>query len=216
MQVLATLFFTNIACTGNTTSYSGHGTYDYMAFDGDRLWRYQNESEAIDYTLVVEKADAIYDSNTGTETATFVYSKEEPVEALGSVTWISGLLDGIGITSYTTADDQETIFETPIIFTKNRMTPGATVTTETDGVVFTGTMHGIEECPNQWNTTEVWECLHFSLSVDLDDHPYPFVGDYWKANGWGVSRLLVGTGNWSAESDWVLTYANCKYDGVDC
>ena len=78
MQLLATLFLTNFACTGNTTTYSGHGTYDYLAFDGDRVWRYQNESENVDYTLVVETLES--SSVDGVETITFEYSKEDPQE----------------------------------------------------------------------------------------------------------------------------------------
>ena len=214
MQLLTTLFLTNFACTGNTTSYSGHGTYDYLAFDGDRVWRYQNESENVDYTLVVETLES--SSVDGVETITFEYSKEDPQELLGSITWQSGLLEGIGIQKYSTADGEEVIFDELVVFAQNRMVPGASVTTETNGSVFTSTMNGVEQCPNEWNTNEVWECLHFTVTVDSESHSYPFVGDFWMANGWGASRLNIPQGSWGAEGTWVLTYAECSYDGVPC
>ena len=214
MQLFTSIFLMNFACTGNTTSYSGHGTYDYLAFDGDRLWRYQSESADIDYTLVVEKAEST--TSDGVETTTFIYSKEDPQEDLGSVTWVSGLIEGIGITQYTTASGEEVVFDSTVVFAQNRMIPGGSVVTETNGVVFTATMHGVEDCPNEWNTNEVWECLHFELSVDNNEQDFPFIGDFWNANGWGTSRFSTAFGPWAADSDWVLTFADCKYDGVDC
>jgi hypothetical protein len=214
MQVLATLFFINFACTGNTTSYSGHSTYDYMAFDGDRQWRYQNESESVDYTLIIETLES--DSVDGVETITFEYSKEDPQELLGSITWVSGLLEGIGISKYSTASGEEVVFDEVIVFAQNRMVPGGTVSSETNGSVFTATMHGVEECANEWNTSEVWDCLHFTMAVDSDTHSFPFVGDFWMANGWGPSRINIPQGSWGTDGTWVLTYAECSYDGVPC
>ena len=49
MTLLTLLFACGTVPDGPT--YSGFGTYDYLAFDGERSWKYQTEAEGVDYTL---------------------------------------------------------------------------------------------------------------------------------------------------------------------
>lgn len=198
------LFLLNLACTVPGPSYSGHGTYSYLAFDGERSWKYENEST--DYNLVVEKT--AYNITDGIETITFEYSKEDPQELLGSVTWISGITDGIGIQSYDTGDG-EIELDNPVIFAKTRMVPGEVVSSSANGFNFESVLNGVETCPNSWNTAEEdWECLYFTLSADQDGHGFPFVGDFWMANGWGPSRFMTTEGPWATDTEWVLLGAS--------
>ena len=199
-----TLLLWLFGCQVPGPSYSGHGTYDYLAFDGERVWKYQSDDPETTYTLVVEKTD--YIETDGLETITFEYSTEDPQQLLGSITWESGGINGTGITEYSIGDEITT-FETMIGFANNRMVGGDTIETQTDGVTFTTTMLGLEPCPNNW-TTDDWECLHFTLEVDQADHNFPFVGDYWMANGWGASRFNTPTGAWGAAEDWILIGAD--------
>ena len=80
-----TLLLWLFACQVPGPSYSGHGTYNYLAFDGERVWKYQSEDPEATYTLVVEKTD--YLKANGLETITFEYSTEDPQQLLGSITW---------------------------------------------------------------------------------------------------------------------------------
>ena len=194
------LFLLNFACTTtNPYGYSGFSVYDYLAFDGDRAWTYQSESE--DYTLVVEKYPSTFID--GIETATFEYSKEDPYEALGSVTWQSGSTDGIGIESYSLGGEKIELDEF-VVFAKTRMADGDTVESSANDVNFTGIFNGQENCPNDWGTETDWVCLYFSLSAEQEGHGIPFVGDYWMANGWGASRFKTNEGPWASDEEWVL------------
>ena len=135
------LFLLNFACTTpNPYGYSGFSVYDYIAFDGDRVWTYQSDSE--DYTLVVEKYASTF--TDGVETAIFEYSKEDPYEDLGSVTWKSGATNGIGISSYSIGDE-EIELDDFVIFSKTRMTDGDTVESSANGVNFSGLFNGTRE-----------------------------------------------------------------------
>ena len=197
MNLFALLF----ACTvPDGPSYSGHGTYDYLAFDGERTWKYQSEDTETPYTLVVEKTDYAY--SDGLESITFEYSTEDPQALLGSVTWESGGINGSGITGYSVGGDSVT-FDTMVGFANHRMVSGDTVETTSNGATFTSTMLGLEPCPNNWSSDD-WECLYFSLEVDQAEHNFPFIGEYWMANGWGASRFNVATGAWGSGADWVL------------
>jgi hypothetical protein len=199
-----TLLMWLFACQVPGPSYSGHGTYDYLAFDGERVWKYQSEDPETTFTLVVEKTD--YLETEGLETITFEYSTEDPQQLLGSITWESGGINGTGITAYT-VDDEEITFDTMIGFANNRMVGGDFIDTQTNGATFTSTMLGLEPCPNNWSSDE-WECLHFNLTVDQADHSFPFIGDYWMANGWGASRLNIPSGAWGSTEDWILIGAD--------
>ncbi len=197
MTLIALLF----ACTvPDGPSYSGHGTYDYLAFDGERTWKYQSEDPETTFTLVVEKTN--YSYADGIENITFEYSTEDPQALLGSVSWESGGINGSGITGYSVGDE-EVIFDTMIGFAAHRMVSGDTIETTTNGVTFTSTMLGLESCQNNWSPDD-WECLHFTLEVDQADHDFPFVGDYWMANGWGASIFNTPTGAWGSSNDWIL------------
>lgn len=197
MTLIALLF----ACTvPDGPTYSGHGTYDYLAFDGDRTWKYQSVDESTPYTLVVEKT--AYEYTDGMEYITFEYSTEDPQQLLGSVSWAAGGINGSGITGYS-LNDEEVEFDTLIGFAAHRMVSGDTVETTTNGVTFTSTMLGLEPCPNNWSPDD-WECLHFSLEADQTDQDFPFLGDYWMANGWGASRFNAPTGAWGSAEDWIL------------
>lgn len=197
-MTLLTLLFACGTVPGPT--YSGHGTYDYLAFDGERTWKYQTEAEDINYTLVVEKT--AYEYLDGMEYITFEYSTEDPQALLGSVSWEAGGINGSGISGYTLGDE-EVIFDTVVGFANHRMVSGDMVETTTNGATFTSTLLGLEPCQNNWSPDD-WECLHFSLTVDQADHNFPFVGDYWMANGWGPSIFNVPTGAWGASDDWIL------------
>jgi hypothetical protein len=83
------------------------------------------------------------------------------------------------------------------------MIPDDMIETSTNGATFTSTFIGLEMCPNNW-TTDEWECLHFVVTVDQAEHNYPFVGEYWLANGWGASRFLAEKGSWASAAEWVL------------
>ena len=202
------LLLTLWGCTTPGPSYSGHGTYDYLAFDGERTWKYETLDEANPYTLVVEKV--AYSSTDGIEEVTMEYSTQDPQQLLGSISWTAGNYAGSGFTGYT-IDDEEVIFDNTVIFAKNRMVGGTEVVTETNGMVFTSTLVGLEPCQNNWSSEE-WECLHFSVSVDQEDHQVPFVGDWWMANGWGPSIFNVQSGPWAATEDWVLLGAEWAND----
>lgn len=189
-----------MACQVPGPTYSGHGTYDYFAFDGSRTWKYQSEDENTPYTLVVEKTD--YNYADGIETITFEYSTEDPQALLGSITWTTGGIIGTSISSYSTSEE-EIVFDTPVTIAENRMIPDDIVETSTNGATFTSTFTGLEMCPNNW-TTDEWECLHFVVTVDQAEHNYPFVGEYWLANGWGASRFIAEKGSWASAAEWVL------------
>jgi len=206
MTLLAFLF----ACTvPDGPSYSGHGTYDYLAFEGAYTWKYQSDDPETAYTLVVETTD--YQYVDGMEYITFEYGSEDPQQLFGSVSWESGGINGSAITGYT-MNDEEVVFDTPVGFAAHRMVTGDTVETTTNGVTFTSTMLGLVPCQNNWSPDD-WECLHFSLTVDQADHNFPFVGDYWMANGWGASIFTVGNGAWGSAEDWVLIGAQWDPEG---
>lgn len=203
-----TLFAFLLACGNpNGLSYSGHSTYDYFGFDGERVWKYQSEDPETPYTLVVEKTDYLFAD--GTETVTFEYSTEDPQELLGSVTWSSNTISGTGIAGYMVGDE-EVSFDETIILATSKMVTGAVTETVTNGVTFTSTMVGEEPCQNNWSADE-WECLHFILEASEGD--YPFLGDYWLANGWGVSIFNVDGGAWRSAEDWVLIGATWEPEG---
>ena len=199
MQIL---FLLNFACTVPSPSYSGHGTYSYMAFDGERSWQYQNESE--DYSLIVEKTD--YDLTDGVETITFEYSKKDPQEYLGSITWSAGTAEGIGIVAYATASE-EIELDSMLIFAKTRMIPGDIIESTSNGNGFEASLVGVETVSNNWSA-EDWETLHFEVNATTEGTGVPLIGDFWMANGWGPSRFTVSEGPWASEGDWVLSQAN--------
>lgn len=203
------LFLLNLACTTPGPGYSGFGTYDYFAFDGERLWTYNlaSEDEEDVEKISVEKLPPEFDDD-GTERATFEYFIDDPYELLGSLTWVSGSVAGIGIESYTIGegdDLEEVVFDNIAVFAENRMAPGDVVESTVNGITISSTLNGVEECPNDWATgDEVWECLHFTVSASQENTGFPFLGDYWLANGYGPSRFQVTEGPWAKDRLWVL------------
>ena len=87
------LFLTLLACDGPSTAYTGHNTYEYMALDGTRTWKYSNES--LPYDMTVEKIDS--QKVDDVEIITLEYSKFDPQELLGAIKWSSDSLEGIQI-----------------------------------------------------------------------------------------------------------------------
>lgn len=198
------LLITLFACGGPSTSYTGHNTYEYVALDGTRTWKYTNESMGFD--MVVEKIDTQKIDNV--EIITLEYSKFDPQELLGSIKWSSDSLEGILIHGYETTNGGMD-FEEPVLIAEYRMVPGEIVTTTTDGVTFTSTFEGVETCPNDWITDgDDWNCLKFTVEDDGAASTFPFVGEWWFANTWGASRFVSPNGPFGSSSPWVLSQAS--------
>ena len=135
------------------------------------------------------------------EYITFEYSTEDPQALLGSVSWEAGGINGSGISGYTLGDE-EVVFDTVVGFANHRMVSGDTVETTTNGATL------LLQC-SVWNLVktigrQMIGSAYIFLTVDLADHSFPFVGDYWMANGWGASIFNVPTGAWGASDDWIL------------
>lgn len=200
------LFLLNLGCTGDGYGYSGFGTLDYFAFEGERQWTYSLEGDdSGDTKLSVEKLAP--ETINSLKYMTFEYFIEDPYETLGTLTWVSGGVDGIGITSYTIGEDdalEEVIFDNTAIFAKTRMAPGDVVESSVNGVNISSTLVGNETCPNNWSTGQDWDCLHFTITADQEGSGFPFLGDYWLAVDWGASRFQVTEGPWAQSAEWVL------------
>ena len=202
------LFLLNFACVTEGPGYSGFGTKGYFGFDGERLWTYNLDSEEEGESgqkLSVEKLSPEFEE--GMERVTFEYFVEDPYQVLGSVSWIAGSIDGIGIESYTIGEGdnmEEVIFDDLAIFAENRMAPGDVVESTINGITISSSLNGVEECPNDWATGDVWECLHFTVSTDQENSGLPFLGEHWLANGYGSSRFQVSEGPWASDVNWVL------------
>ena len=190
-MTLLTLLFACGTVPGPT--YSGHGTYDYLAFDGERTWKYQTEAEGVDYTLVVEKT--AYEYLDGMEYITLEYSTEDPQALLGSV---SGVMESMVQESVATLETK-VIFDTVVGFANHRMVSGDTVETTTNGVTFTSTMLGLEPCQNNWSPDVKF--LHF-----FDGRPMDQTFHLWGLldGKRGPSIFNVPNGAWGASDDWVL------------
>lgn len=203
------LFLLNLGCVTEGPGYSGFGTIDYFAFEGERVWTYHlDDEENSDAKISVEKLAP--ETIEGLKYMSFEYFIDDPYETLGTVTWVSGGIDGIGITSYSIGEEEEVIFDNVAIFSKTRMAPGDIVESTVNGVNITSTLIGVEECPNDWATGQVWECLHFTISAAQENTGFPFLGDYWLANDWGASRFQVTEGPWASDSEWVLLGAESE------
>lgn len=197
------------ACPGTGgTTYTGHSTYEYFPFEGQRSWTYVADTDVaapnVDYNLYVEKVDSnMVGSN---ELALLEYRKNDDTgDLLYSIEWSSDAADGVLIWSYEVQGGESVTFDEPLQFAQYRMTVGASVTTSSNGVEITSTLAGVEDCPNYW-TSQVWECLH--MQVEGPDN-LPFVGDWWGAGSWGASRFQ----NSFVDQEWVL--ATGKWDGAE-
>ncbi len=188
-----------VACGGTSYQYKGHNVYDYFPLDGQRSWEYLQNDASIDYVLEVEKLANT--SQVGNwQVVPLEYRIQDPLEILYTVKWSSDSTDGVLIHAYQAEGEDEVKFDTPVVFGDYQMAQGDEVVTETNGLTFTGTLVGVEECPNHW--TSDWECLHMSLTVEGGDPP-PFVGEYWITTGWGTSWFRPE----GYDDNWVLDYA---------
>lgn len=200
------------ACGGGAATYVGHDTYQYFPLDGERTWTYAMDDDTAGYLLSVAKVAT--STQAGTDVVTLEYSREDTGDLLYSIRWSSDAGGGILIYGYDVQGGESVTFDTPVQFADYRMVGGDTTVTETNGMTFTSTLVGQEDCTNLW-TSETWQCLHFNLDDgDGDDMSGPpFAGDWWSAASWGASRFQP-TG-WQA--DWVLTQAYfCDPDAQDC
>ena len=200
------MIFLMLACGGGpTTQYTGHTTYKYMPFDGNRTWRYGNDG--MGFELSVEKVDAQWVDTT--EIITLEYAKHEPYELLATIDWSSDSIDGILVHGYTLTNQGGMTFDTPVVFADYRMVPEDVVETVTNDITFTATFVGVEMCPNDWVSEDnTWECLHFNITSDSAASSFPFVGDWWLANTWGASRFVAPEGTFGSDNTWVLSQAN--------
>lgn len=190
-----------LACDGGESQYGGHNVYEYYPLDKERSWKYAMDDDSAGYILEVEKVASV--DQQGVEVATLEYRKQDS-DLLYSVDWSSSSASGVLIYGYTVQGGDTVSFDTPVQFADYQMQAGDQVMTETNGMTFTATFQGIEECSNLW-TSEVWDCAHVTLDDgDGDDMTGPpFAGDWWGAGSWNASRFQ-NTG-WTA--DWVLTAA---------
>ena len=128
------LFTSLFACNfpgASTTQYTGHTTYKYMPFDGERSWRYGND--AMNFELLVEKVDAqLID---GVEIISIEYSKYDPQELLATIDWSSDSIFGIQIHGYTLTNQGGMDFEIPVLFADYRMIPGESGSSPRIGII---------------------------------------------------------------------------------
>ena len=156
--------FCFIACSGPKTSYTGHNTYEYMPLNGERDWRYMNGDVGDDisedqFELNVEKFSIEEKDNY--EVVTLEYSEADPRVVLGTIQWSSDSRNGIAIHGYSEGEEA-VVFDSPIMVSAYRMIPGEANETSTNGLTFTSTLVGVEECENHWYPGEqAWSCLHF-------------------------------------------------------
>lgn len=196
------------ACNGPMTAYTGHNTYEYMALDGTRSWRYSNDDSEFD--LSVEKLNV--QEKNGTEIVTLEYAQFEPYELLGAIMWSSDSRDGIMIHGYSIEGETMVEFSNPILVAEYRMVPGDFSETESDGTLYTSTFESVESCPNLW-VDEDWDCLKFTIESDSETSTAPFIGQWWLANAWGASIFTSDNGPFSSARPWVLSQA--QWDGSD-
>lgn len=191
-----------LACNSSTSTYNGHSTYEYFPLDGERSWKYAMDNDSAGYLLEVEKM-ATADQG-GTEVVTLEYRKEDTGDLLYTVDWSSDSAGGILIYGYEEQGGASVTFDTPVQVAEYKMMGDDQVVTQTNGMTFTSTMIGIEDCTNLWSS-DTWECLHMELDDGDGDNLAgpPFAGDWLMAGSWGASRFQP-TG-WQAE--WVLTNA---------
>ena len=200
------MFFLIFACGpgGSNTQYSGHNTHEYMPFDGVRSWQYQNDGAAFD--MLVEKTNTT--ESDGFEIITLTYSNNSTGESLATIDWSSDSLNGILVHGYTLTNQGGMEFEEPISVADYKMVPGEIVETTTDGITFTSTFVKMESCPNNWIDEEnTWDCLKFELTSDSSSGSFPFTGEWWGANTWGVSRFITPDGTFGSSNTWVLSQA---------
>ncbi|MCK6504856.1 hypothetical protein L6R53_15885 [Myxococcota bacterium] len=193
------------------TDVWGHPLYEYFPFDKERTWAYAMDDDSAGYVLAVEKVAAT--DQQGVEVATLEYRKQDS-DLLYSVDWSSDANGGVLIHGYTVQGGDSVRFDTAVQFANHEALAGEQVVTETNGMTFTATFHGIEECPNLW-TSEVWDCAHITLDDgDGDDMAGPpFAGDWWGAGSWNASRFHTTGGS----ADWVLTSAwYCDPEAQPC
>ncbi|RME21333.1 MAG: hypothetical protein D6798_18405 [Deltaproteobacteria bacterium] len=189
-----------VACNGGgSTTYTGHNTYEYMPLDGERNWTYTADTDAgtpnVDYNLFVEKVDTEVAGTT--EKVTLEYRNDNTGDLLYSIVWSADAADGILVHGFDVQGGDSVTFDTPISFAKYKMIVGDEVESSSNGITVVSTLSGLEDCPNYW-TTQVWECLHFS--VDDGGAGTPFAGEWWLAGSWGASRFRTT----DVDQDWVL------------
>jgi len=219
-----------LSCSGSKYDYAGFQTHKYFPLDGEsRQWTYLNEN--LDYLLQVDMLSP-KEQDGSISIATLEYSRKDPTQLLWTVKWSSNSTDGIQIHGYLledtgddggsgggddtggaggddTGDTTDVTAETgtwvsfspPIQFSEYQMAPGDSVESTTGGVTYKSTLISQEKCPNNW-VADPWDCLVFTLEGDDD---LPFVGTWWLATDWGVSRFQPAS---MADGEpWVLTKA---------
>lgn len=191
---------------GDLDGFNGVRMSDYFPQDGLRDAEYINDDAAVPFTLLVEKVSPV-ENVDGVEVVTWEWSRDDTGARLGAVKWSSVSGDGIHIHAWADGEGAFTTFDTPVAFTDDDdfMETGDSVATTTDGLTFSATFVGLEDCPVAWGMA--WEdCAHVRLDDgDGDDATGPlFAGDYWLAPSWGPAWMAVtGYAKWDlAHYDW--------------
>ena len=190
--------------------YSGYDTYKYFPLDGaQREWRYHNDDETVEWQLLVEKASTQIIGDY--EVVILEHSSYDTGDLLLSVHWSSDSVNGILVHGYQDIADghEEVWFDTPVVLAQDEMSPGESVTTDTDGYVFTSTFVEVTGCGTVWASAWADEnCLHFSIDDDdgLETTNGEFTGEYWLVTRYGTAWMNLGYyegANWNlADHDW--------------
>jgi hypothetical protein len=202
------------ACGGPQTQYGGARVNDYLPLEGDREWEYIQcdpgddscTPDAAFEVLLVEKAPNTTSRNN-TEIVTLDYSVLEPTELLFSIQWSSNSRSGIQVWGWSDAAGEGLDFASPVTIADYGVQVDDVSETETDGVTYTSTYLGEEECPNHW-VSDPYTCLHFRVEGGSDGNP--IAGDWWFAQSWGMVKYEPA----SSAAPWVLRCA--EFDNDNC
>lgn len=213
-QLLAFAALVIPACDGQKFQSGGLRTNEYLPLEGDREWEYIQcdpgdeacTPDADFEVLLVEKSPTTASRNN-TEIITLDYSVLEPTELLFSVDWSSNSRDGIQVWGWSNSAGDGLDFATPVMIGDYGIQTDAVADTETDGLTFSSTFLGYEECPNHW-VTDPYECIHFR--VEGGDGTDPIAGDWWFAQSWGMVKYQPADGS----APWVLRCA--EFDNDNC
>lgn len=202
-------------CPQDPPLNTGSEMEPYFPFDGRRSWQFINEDAlAYDYLQLAtlsEDFETIDVDGATTQAYTLTFVKDCVNDDTGCADgtvdgaplWAMQIsadsLKGVLVHSYSVGDAALTPLDPPLRISPARQVIGGSEETSTDGVDFSSTFTGYEDCPVQRDVR--WpECVRFD--IDGGGATHPLVGTFWAITTYGiVSFDLGGSGLWKGR-DW--------------
>ena len=179
------------SCGNSSPSLVRTTVWNLFPFDGSRQWTFTNPDQAFDFSLHAETVgnpDIIGGLNVYAvsyqKECRFVSDECSNGDEVLRIRWSSDSSSGVLIHGYT-QNDIAVEFRPAISLAEDTARRGETVETESDGLTWTATFEGIQECPFR---SDDWQCAVFSLESTAEE-PLPIEGTYWAVGGQNVVAM---------------------------